>query len=740
MLTQRVVLALVPFLLAVQAGGAIAQGSQSRGAGALVQAGSGNLFPAISAPLGREWRTEGDVSLVAVEGRACLRLAAGSETARIEAPAATVPHALYRLVVQYRFTPDTVFDPASDDTGLFGWLTPRDDKTGALRVRCLGREPRWHERSLYLFTPASNERVTASLAFNAIRGAALVGTFELRRVEAHGTDGLGLIRGADRLYCEVPRQAEPDPPARPALFHRSDPDRLFWYSRPAEAEMGSPVQFAGTPGETLIAALGLYSPEAIGDVALSVSDLVGASGLIPGARVEVLAVEYRPRRTDHYGRGNTWHWVADTLRPLRGSISIGPGQTAGYWLRLRVPAGTAAGRYEGAVTASGRELGSLSLPIALTVYPFRLEEPVGRTWGLYTDPGRWSDMTDDQVLRELADIRDHGFTVAMLPTNGRALWLDGRVVGFEWGSDVVRAVRLARQAGVVGPYLMRLDSIVPRLADDLRIPRATLERGPSAWPRELGIAFRDLLRFVNQDFASKCWGQPVFAGVDEPGYWKEGSPELFEWQYSLASQAPIATYCTSSYPPSDPLGRWLTYHCYGSMWLQDEGRARAYAAETRAAGQVPWYYSSGCYSGQVGNVVRNRYIAGFAFYRSEADGTVSWTFQRPRGDPFDDFSGETGQPCITYPATDRPGDSLDTPHWEGLRQAYTDFRYAFTLERALAGNSGETARREFRAILAEMPWSNDLFGPGEVTGERCDAWRSRLAELIAQVAGAGPRS
>ena len=40
-----------------------------------------------------------------------------------------------------------------------------------------------------------------------------------------------------------------------------------------------------------------------------------------------------------------------------------------------------------------------------------------------------------------------------------------------------------------------------------------------------------------------------------------------------------------------------------------------------------------------------------------------WTFQRPHGDPFDDFyAGETAQPCLTYPDPEHPGQNLDTPN------------------------------------------------------------------------------
>jgi len=199
--------------------------------------------------------------------------------------------------------------------------------------------------------------------------------------------------------------------------------------------------------------------------------------------------------------------------------------------------------------------------------------------------------------------------------------------------------------------------------------------------------------------------------------------------------------------PSDAIGKYLKYHCYGGGVFDGPERSAEIVRLTREAGQTPWYYATGCYSGQVGNMVRNRYGSGFIFYRSGVDGIASWTFQRPRGDAFDDFTvSPVGQACITYPDPEHPGENLDTPHWEGLRQGWLDYRYAATLAKAIAdrkkgelggtkGNLGETAK-EFEALLAEMDWGGNVFSDGTITNARCDEWRARIAELMCRLADA----
>jgi hypothetical protein len=223
--------------------------------------------------------------------------------------------------------------------------------------------------------------------------------------------------------------------------------------------------------------------------------------------------------------------------------------------------------------------------------------------------------------------------------------------------------------------------------------------------------------------------------VDEPGYWKKGSPEVFRWQYENAVAAGLATYCTSSYPPSDPLGQFLTYHCYGggrvvtSQWFD-------VAQASRAAGQKVWYYATGCYSGQVGNAGANRYRAGFLFYRSGADGEMSWTYQRPRGNAFDDFANPTGQACVTLPDPEHPSHDLDTPQWEGLRQGWLDYRYAATLAQAIEEGqkdpqrkaAAEQVERQVREMWDRVGW------PGlEATNADCERWRQQIAGWITEL-------
>jgi hypothetical protein len=707
----------------------------------LVQGGSGEMLAFPPAADLRGWDPEGDVSLVEVGGRAAIRLGPAREGSHIMVSAPSRPNTLYVLRYEYRLSPDVRLPRDPTTAALSGWLTPRPAKTGAVELSGSDERPDgWHPVEAHLFTPSGNERVSVTLTLAAEAGSALVSSVSLREEEIPASGGRMLLTAGDRTWAEVVRHPEPGTqPNGPVLFSRRDPDGLFWYSRPTPEEVGQAIERSACPGEVLTGAVGLSVTSPLRDGRISVSDLRTAKdAMIPASACEGRAIGYLPRRSDYYGRGNTWRWVADSYLPSGRSVPVTAGSTAGFVYRIRVPEDAAPGVYEGTLRAEGEGLPDLTLPIRITVRSFRLVEPRDATWALYSDFGRWREMTDSQVLAEMTDLREHGITALTMPCRGEAT-LDGTTVtAWQPDKECLRALRLAREAGLAGPHLLQLGKEIDRLFEALRVPESTVAGPPSSWPPVLAEATRSLFAAVNEWYQGAGAGEAVFVGVDEPGYWKEGSPELFAWQYAAASEAGIATYCTSSYLPDDPLGRLLTYHCYGG-WLGSRQRAEQRVSESRAAGQHPWYYAVGCYPGQVGNQVRNRYAAGFAFFAARADGQAIWTLERPRGNAFDDFSGETGQPCIILPDPDDPSSSLDTSQWEGIRQAWYDYRYALTLEDAVRRwevraeampPAVEEAKRLLTEIREGLPWTTEAFTSGEVTSAGCDDLRERIARAV----------
>jgi hypothetical protein len=431
--------------------------------------------------------------------------------------------------------------------------------------------------------------------------------------------------------------------------------------------------------------------------------------------------------------------VADTLLSRPDGVAAPGGKTTAFWLRLTIASGARPGIYRGTLQAEvdGKEL---SLPVQVEVFPFALADPVDRTRGLYSDSARWAERSDDQALRELLDTRSHGIESLLLDfEKGEPTWQGEEITGWTIAYEGERTMALLARAGLRGPNLIQWWREEYDFARKLGIPGETMKQHADEWPPKLALTYRQAIKAFDAAWKKKGWGDWVYVGIDEPGYWKPGSPEFSRFEYDAAKAADVKSYCTSSDLPSDPIGRPLTYHCVGDVFVDTPETAKRFLDEGKQYGQQIWFYGSGCYSGQVGNVYSNRYVAGFLFYKSGAAGTVSWTFQRPMGsNAFDDFLQEEGQPCITIPDPEHPGENLDTPQWEGLRQAWYDYRYVATLAQEIERARHDQNRAslvpkvesDFSAILAAMLWSPQGSSQPVITSLACDGWRLRIARLV----------
>ncbi|MFC1716186.1 hypothetical protein ACFL6S_21115 [Candidatus Poribacteria bacterium] len=724
----------------------------------LVQDGTENLLPNTDSQDGLEgWNPKGDVSVGAIGGKNILRLGPrrDNETASIRRGLSASPDRVYQLSFRFQFTSGVEFDYQGSFPGLHGWFVPHgpDGQTaGAVRILEQRQLPKgdpedpgtWLKYHARLFVPANVNQLSFSVEFNATAGDVLLTDFDLHEEKVEANKGRQILVTDTHNHAELPRHREPEPPSGVTVFHRSDSDEIFFYSRPQEDEIQKPLYLTATGGEVAVTTLAVYTPRSLSQLRLDISELKRDDGSLLSARIQWSAVEYSPRRSDYYGRGLTFRWVPDFFLSRPGGIDSPADETQVFWIQCSIPREAQPGYYTGNVLVSAQGIEPISVPIQVEIYPFQLAIPESKRWALYSDAGRWQRMTDEQVIRELRDMKAHGIDSILMPSRGE-VELDNTGVFTKWSFDdlTYRAMPLIKEAGLRGPYLLWFGRLEESLATKLGIEDDIIQGSPENWPEKLRLAYRDTLRAVKSEFEQQDWGEPVYMGIDEPGYWKEGSLEIFTWQYSTAKEAGIAAYCTSSYPPSDPFGKYLKYHCYGSGVLTEPSHTAEILSQTHAVDQKMWYYATGTYSDQIGNLVQNRYLSGFLFYRSGADGAMSWTFQRPRGDnAFDDFvATEHSQSCLTYPDPEHPGENLDTPHWEGIRQGWLDYCYATTLALAIekarsepgSRELAESVEREFAELLNDMPWSGDVFRDKYVTNLLCDQWRSRIAALINKI-------
>ncbi len=718
----------------------------------LIQAGSGNLLPSPGFVDGlKGWNAWGDASIVEMDGEKVLRFGPqkDADAARIRV---YIPHpkggVLYRLRFQVKIMGGENEGPPFDPPTLTGWLCHNVEgksPIGSAKFVENRRGADWLQREVRLLVHPDVKALYILADFKAKRAQALTRRWEVVREPADEADGRVILDTPIGSFAQMPRAPQPDPPAEVVLWPVPNPGELRPWSMPESADLGKPVVLAGAPGEMCVATVGLFTPSDLRSVKLIFSPAVMV-GVQLASKPRWRQIVFHPRRTDYYCRGMTFDYVPDFTVNRPDGVTCRAGEATGLWINLRLADGAKPGTYRASMRVTGEGV-EREYPVRIRVYPFRLKDLTDKVRSLYSDSGRWKKMSEEQVLAEIVDIRDHGIESTHLSCSGSLTVEDSTVTGFALASESRRLIRLSMKGGLKGPFLFWGGWLPETLADKLAIARKVLSECADTWPDELGSAMTQSLIHVKKAIAEEGIADPVLVLVDEPGYWKKGSPERMLWDVKTAKQAGWLTYCTSSYLPSDPIGLGLDIHCYGGWKLIfDPAQAKHMAEETRKAGQTLWYYATGSYSGQIGNMVRNRYLAGFLFFRTEARGAASWTFQRPRVNAFDDFvmSERSNrpyqtQPCITYPDPDHPGENLDTLHWEGLRQAWYDHRYAYTLREAIMAvrardaAAADRVEKRLRKLLDGLAWNGDAFLWPEMDNAKLDETRRAIAEMIADL-------
>lgn len=213
----------------------------------------------------------------------------------------------------------------------------------------------------------------------------------------------------------------------------------------------------------------------------------------------------------------------------------------------------------------------------------------------------------------------------------------------------------------------------------------------AAWPEPFMRDYTDAIRALGQ--AVKRLGlEPWIQGTDEAN----GTPrELNEMRGARLSGLP--TFCNLNPAAVELMGKDLDAACLYSVFLGSEQECRSLIDTYHRRRQKLYYIASGAYVGQEFDWMPNRSHVGLCFWKSGADGTGIWTYQRPNADPFNDLDGEYKDYCMVFPPRTPGGQPVPTLGWEGVREGWRDFRYVHTLEQAVA-----RAEKDGRAAAAGM--------------------------------------
>lgn len=231
------------------------------------------------------------------------------------------------------------------------------------------------------------------------------------------------------------------------------------------------------------------------------------------------------------------------------------------------------------------------------------------------------------------------------------------------------------------------------------------------WPAEFEKSYKNAIKAYSR--GAKELGFDIYIeGKDEAGNDPESEfQEITELKF--AKEAGGKTWCNLSLPLAQKNSNVLdAVGFYGSL-LGDEKSGLDIIDSFQKLGKEVYIITSGTYQGQDYDLMPNRYGVGYFFWKSKADGTGIWTFQRWGGDPFNDFDSRDRDHMLIYPPREKGGEPILTIGWEGIREGWRDYCYINTLEDAISNlSNNDPKRKQGEAVLdfirKRIPWYNEF--------------------------------
>ncbi len=603
-------------------------------------------------------------------------------------------------------------------------------------------------------------RRAAFLAITAVLALALVTARCAAEVTVGGVTYDHVDPGEPFTAAEQPRETHEPPRPTGAersaglmAYYRPAPELLRPWSRPRPDELiRRPLKVFAALGQTEATWVALYALQDL----TAITARVG--GLPDGVSAELFVVHFWPQRTSWRTRqyyitpelllpydadaGQAWFPGRSVL--VQKSYDLKAGTTGALWLRLTVETATKPGEYNLRLRIKPYRRGTLSVPLRLTVLPFKLRKPADHRWLLYGDLWRWRYMSDKQRWLDAKDFAAHGIDgIVSVPigTVDLTQLKSGRV---EWDiTQTRRYLELLQQAGLRGPWVMS-GSVARAVRDALGI-KADLYRAP--WPEPVRRGVQLVAAAIDKLYSAMGldW---YFYGWDEPSAENIYAVEQYK-NWHLGGAPIYVTICRPGF--WEAMAPHLDAPCFSTGMIRSQQACEETRSACQRLGKQFWWYGSGCYIGQEGRIFPNRFLAGYFFWKTGARCQVSWTYTRPHEDPFNDFDGvkanraEPKEQCTIYPWWDKPGQwssyrgPIQTIQWEALREGIDDFCYLWTLydeaRRAAAAPSrararaGRQAKRAVRDITAMLPWLAEVGRLGFDNAD-CQTLRWLVAQQI----------
>jgi hypothetical protein len=465
-----------------------------------------------------------------------------------------------------------------------------------------------------------------------------------------------------------------------------------------EAKQGN-IELSGSPGEYLTACFGVYPLHDCGTLKLSLDDLSGPGG----AKIQAQDVQLKVVRYKDVNAGKLLSQSAcytpipkymDVV-PAAG-IPIGPGVTRSFWMIAHVPSQAPAGTYKGEIALNWSGGQSDKLPISLTVWPIKLDEPDMPIGIFLTTPsGGYMKLDPSGALAAQAwkevldDTRAHGQTSVDPDINiPLKKYHDGKAeVDFSEADRFMEGARAVGFTQEICGYGVKAGGLDMKIHPDMDLAAVAKKWGAPDYG-ELAKAYFNAVRehAKEHNWLPICWSTDDEFLV-HPG----GTPEkLAAFHRTLQQSAPdfhFGTYDSVQYDKHpDKAAEFDKMLADIDTWGAGIHSPRE-AELAQKNGRRLWLYNQG----------KSRYTFGtymfFAHKKNNVSGFFQWVY--PNVGTYSDFylaSHNEGHMGVVYPSSHG---LRTTPMWERMRNGINDYRYMET-----AWNLIEKAKAAGKANLA----------------------------------------
>lgn len=476
-------------------------------------------------------------------------------------------------------------------------------------------------------------------------------------------------------------------------FIPDDYDNILPYTIPTSNEIEKPIEVIAAKGEYEPTSFCIYASVDLDSVTIIINDLISCDGnRISKQDIDIRVVRCWPQRVSW--NSNTYRLIPELLEK-KEAVNIKANTTKQFWLTVKVPVNAKEGKYYSRIVIALDGEEETEIDLVLRVLPFRLEIPEGIIWGLYADSDRWKNYAIKRIESELQDIKEHGINSLIINpvTLGECSYQNGKLkIDL---SKLNECMLLYKEMGFKEPIIFSVQTLSGSLVKRL------LGYNSAEFTTNFKSLYIEIIKTIEKKALEKNWPSRVYHAIDEVGRRSsESEKERAKIELKILHNLGLKTLTTIVDEEffKNNLDNLVDVRCYSKSLALNN--AEELKKQIEGSNDIFWWYGSGCYLGLEGNTIENRFLTGVAFWKSGATGQWSWTFQRPKDDPYNDFDGnnysEAKDACIVYPAM-KGMHNIPTLQWEGIREGIDDVKYIYTLQQYI-----QIARRSSKAVVQEM--------------------------------------